>query len=537
MNMQSGVSAGGEARPGTVPGRVAAIVLGAAAWLDRRIGFDPAALDGQVLRQAQAARYARSVPGILIANIVFAVTISGVLAWSGDILFPLGWLATTLAISLLGLRQMALLRARIAQRPPSKRFTTRIIRDSVIVAAPWAVLALAYNPGAAPQLDGVIGITVTCLSCVGAFTMAIQPSAALAFLATLWIGRITHLLFLGPELVVTYLVVDAIFLGLAVMLLRSMALLFLERVRADAEIARLNEEERCRASREAQSRDALEARVRDFHGSVTEVLGSLTRSIERMNASAGELDALSNASRARVVGFPDMIDRAKLGLLAVTEEASRMTAAVAAIRGGAENTSGFMHVAAERVRDASSVKERLTAHVNEVDEVTNLIRDIARRTKLVALNATIEAAQAGALGAGFSVVAAEVKHLSGLTNEAAEVIIQRIEDIRGVTEQSLSMTHEIESSAKRVVDAARSIVAASDSQVNALDNIVAALMGAVEASEAVAQAVQVVMAGSQGAFDQGEQVSQTARLVDDTARVLNETVSAFATQIVRRPDA
>lgn len=58
----------------------------------------------------------------------------------------------------------------------------------------------------------------------------------------------------------------------------------------------------------------------------------------------------------------------------------------------------------------------------KVDKVTAQISAIARQTNLLALNAKIEASRAGTLGAGFAVVAQEVKELSSqTTNAAAEV--------------------------------------------------------------------------------------------------------------------
>ncbi len=74
-------------------------------------------------------------------------------------------------------------------------------------------------------------------------------------------------------------------------------------------------------------------------------------------------------------------------------------------------------------------QERVQAVAQQVRQLTPLaalITDISRQTNLLAINASIEAARAGREGAGFKVVATEVRRLSTQTEEAARQISEGI---------------------------------------------------------------------------------------------------------------
>lgn len=82
-------------------------------------------------------------------------------------------------------------------------------------------------------------------------------------------------------------------------------------------------------------------------------------------------------------------------------------------------------------RRVNETMSELSEQTKEAKEILGMIDGITRQTTLLALNASIEAARAGEAGAGFAVVADQIKQLAEETQKATE----RISNIVGALEE------------------------------------------------------------------------------------------------------
>jgi methyl-accepting chemotaxis protein len=91
--------------------------------------------------------------------------------------------------------------------------------------------------------------------------------------------------------------------------------------------------------------------------------------------------------------------------------------------------SGIERLANDNRESLGTVK-RLEENAVKVEQIIQLVGDIAAQTNLLALNASIEAARAGEHGKGFAVVAEEVRKLADQSADAVQGISQLIQNIQ-----------------------------------------------------------------------------------------------------------
>lgn len=174
----------------------------------------------------------------------------------------------------------------------------------------------------------------------------------------------------------------------------------------------------------------------------TEAAGQIERATEQMQRQIGDLAELDEVASALE------LDQRRI---AESADKARMLSAQAYDRldKGAERVSA----AVVEFRALISLISRLGLHVtnfasvmDQVQQVSRGIEQIARTTNMLALNATIEAARAGEAGKTFAVVASEVKKLAQNSSAAAEEIRQAVSKLAG---EAAGLVNEIKSGVKQ----------------------------------------------------------------------------------------
>ena len=153
-------------------------------------------------------------------------------------------------------------------------------------------------------------------------------------------------------------------------------------------------------------------------------------------------------------------------------------------------TIGYSEV--EDLAELSQIIQKFQSHSQDISVSVDQIAQIAERTSLLALNATIESAKAGEIGAGFAVVAGQIKELAVQTSTAAAAVTEASAEIQERCDRAVGVTADVTEKLNQINDSQQVSAQAVADQAAVVASMEAACAGALDQCRALSEEIETI---------------------------------------------
>jgi methyl-accepting chemotaxis protein len=182
-----------------------------------------------------------------------------------------------------------------------------------------------------------------------------------------------------------------------------------------------------------------------------------------------------------------------------------------------------------------SITDQLTmirTKANKINSVVTAITKVADQTNLLSLNAAIEAEKAGEGGAGFAVVAREIRRLADQSALATMEIEQMVEAMQEAVSNGVAQTRELTEAMERGIEASESISGQFGDIIQRVESMVPRYEAVHEGMQNQSEGAQQISEAMWQLTEMGRQTSESVNDLNDVSHQLHEAVRILKEKII-----
>jgi hypothetical protein len=246
---------------------------------------------------------------------------------------------------------------------------------------------------------------------------------------------------------------------------------------------------------------------------MSKIVNELDTNFEKVSHSASDMlsssESLADGSEAQAASLQEAI----AALENMTNLASQCLENAGKTKASNEDTNRHITQGGHLTGEMMNAMSQIEASTIKIEAIIKTIDDISFQTNLLALNAAVEAARAGEAGAGFAVVAEEVRNLSLRSTEAAKNIHDLITTSVSKVAAGVKIVRQLDDCFQKIQTGAQNVSALIDQIAGA--------------TEEQAKGTHLAESSVESVSEVADRNSQQAKITTESSRDLNQAAESL----------